>query len=75
MKCFYYLPSLILVLNLYTQRPQDILQLLLDSEVCENQLVSSQCEPQQLKEQQNHFMDKIVNFGAKKLSIEVTNLF
>ena len=61
--------------NIYSfvQRPQDILQLLLDAEVTAEGLeaISSDSDSQQTSEQHVHQMDKIVNFGEKKLSVEV----
>ena len=59
---------------LFAQRPQDILQLLLDAELPENgntPVESTPIETQPTKDQPSHGMEKIVNFGAKKLTIEV----
>lgn len=59
-------------LILCLQRPQDILQLLLDAEATNAAAGATASETQQMNEQQSaHQLDKIVNFGAKKLSIEV----
>lgn len=58
------------------QKPQDILQLLLDAEATSD--AAAAVGPETTREAQKtapgQLLEKIVNFGAKKLSIEVCNM-